>query len=705
MKKSKYINKFIIICMIIILNIFNYASYASFNTKESESYIKWSNQSEKEKEETIEPIPFAIDLKDAVKRSELNQELKLKTNEIPEKYDLRNDITINVKDQKNTNTCWAFSITSIFESNVRKNQNKSLVFSPRHIEYATSKTFLDGINEKAYNRELDAGGNAYLGFNYATAGNGPVLESDMPFENNTNKIKLSDISNKKVAAKLEEYRVFPNIKKVINSTGIKYSNGIAQDDGNSQYTEEDVKNIRTLIKKHIMKYGAVSSCTYTQNNNYFNDSKYQSKQASDYAYYCNDNSKVADHAITIIGWDDNFAIDNFNDSCKPKNKGAYLVLNSYGSSFGKNGYFYVSYDDVFIETQLLGIIKTNDVDYDNIYQYDELGQSYSPVLKDDETKETLTTVYAANVYNKNKTTKGEKELLKEVGVSITNTTNVEIYANLESDDKTKIELIASPGILEAGYHTVKLSTPLEIKGDKFVICAKYTNQEGVAIPIECNLKECENLSSFWDMATGEEGQSYLSSNKNIWSDVVKDLGIKNSNVCVKAFTVYESSQEEVKVESITLNKNKLEMTEGESTNLEVTFNPTNATNKEVQWATGDSNIATVDSNGNIKAIKEGKTTITATSKDGGKVASCEIIVNKKKTSDDDIYYGGNTEGTIQNIQTQVTQQKLVAQQDKTTATKILPYAGNNIIILISISMVIGISIYVYIKIQKYKDVK
>lgn len=106
-------------------------------------------------------------------------------------------------------------------------------------------------------------------------------------------------------------------------------------------------------------------------------------------------------------------------------------------SFGKNGYFYVSYDDVFIETQLLGIIKTNDVDYDNIYQYDELGQNYSPVLKDNETKETLTTVYAANVYNRNKTTKGEKELLKEVGVSITNTTNVEIYANLESDDKLK----------------------------------------------------------------------------------------------------------------------------------------------------------------------------------------------------------------------------------------------------------------------------
>lgn len=128
--------------------------------------------------------------------------MKLKANEIPEKYDLRNDITINVRDQKNTNTCWAFSTASIFESSVNKSQNKSLFFSPRHIEYATSKTFLDGINEKAYNRELDAGGNAYLGFNYATAGNGPVLESDMPFENNTNKIKLSDISNKKSSSEI-----------------------------------------------------------------------------------------------------------------------------------------------------------------------------------------------------------------------------------------------------------------------------------------------------------------------------------------------------------------------------------------------------------------------------------------------------------------------------------------------------------------------
>lgn len=703
MKKNGYINKCIIIYIIIILSFLNYTSYASFSIKESKSYIKWNNQTEKEKKTSIEPIPFAIDLKDAVKRSNLNQELKLKSSKMPEKYDLRNDIILNVKNQKSTNTCWAFTTTSIFESNIAKTQKKSLEFSPRHIEYATSKTFLDGINKKGYNREIESGGNVYLGFNYATAGNGPVLEEDMPFEENTNKIKLSDIDNKKMTTKLEEYRIFPSIEKEINSTEIKYSNGIAEDNNENIYTEEDVKNIRTLIKNHIMKYGAVSAYTYMEDSTkYFNINKIQNQQSDNLSYYCNDNSKVANHAITIVGWDDNFSIENFDDKCKPKNKGAYLVLNSYGKDFGENGYFYVSYDDVLIENQVLGIVKTNNVDYDNIYQYDELGQSYEAVLRNDDTEEVLTSVYAANVYNRNNEIEGKKEILNEVGVSVADTANVEIYANVENDDKTNIEKIASPGILETGYYTIKLPTPIEIKGDKFIVCVKYTNQEGVAIPMECNLKENEGETGYWDMATGKEGQSYLSADKNLWSDLIKDIGIKESNVCVKAFTTYEDVQKEIKVESINLNKNKLEMTEGECTNLEVIFNPTNATNKEVKWTTDDINIATVDEKGNIKAIKEGKTNITVISKDGEKVAKCEITVNKKKSSDDDIYYEKDESKIIQNIQSI---QKESNTEDQTTTKKILPYAGNSITILLGISIVIGILIYTYIRIQKYKDVK
>jgi uncharacterized protein YjdB len=83
----------------------------------------------------------------------------------------------------------------------------------------------------------------------------------------------------------------------------------------------------------------------------------------------------------------------------------------------------------------------------------------------------------------------------------------------------------------------------------------------------------------------------------------------------------------VAVESVTLDKSSLELTEGETATLTATVKPDNATNKTVTWTSSSSSIATVDQNGKITAVSEGTATITA--KAGDKTASCTVTVKKK----------------------------------------------------------------------------
>ena len=85
-----------------------------------------------------------------------------------------------------------------------------------------------------------------------------------------------------------------------------------------------------------------------------------------------------------------------------------------------------------------------------------------------------------------------------------------------------------------------------------------------------------------------------------------------------------------KVDRVTLEPNTLTLEKGEKETLTATVAPTNATNKGVTWSSSNNEIATVN-NGVVTAVKEGTATITVTTEDGSRTATCTVTVNAPQT--------------------------------------------------------------------------
>lgn len=719
MKRQKYLISIVLIMLILgITNVSN-------ATIISDRYTRWSQLSKAEKNNSIQPNMYSININEGIKDSNKNKFSKLKDS-LQEKYFLKDNIKVNVKNQQTTNTCWAFSAISCLETNITiKSKKESQLYSARHMDYATSKTFKNNvINPMGFNRELKNGGNPVIAFTYFVNGTGPVLEKDMPFENNENQIDIKEI-NKKVSKKVLDYTEFPSIYKEYDANGKlnKYTDG-----GEEEYSEKDVQILRTAIKNHIKENGAVTAYTYAALNSeqdfkkYYNIEELSQTTEKNCTYYCNDTQKSADHALTIVGWDDTYSKSNFK--IEPKNDGAYIVLNSWGEKQLNDGYMYVSYDDVNIENMPMGICNTEDINYDTIYQHDKYGCSNKIAFNSKEKDEQLKALYLANVFNRDKSNmpkdnKNYSEYINEISIYVANACDIEIYLNANSDDKTKIEKVATPGVLESGYHTIKLSSPVKLTGDKFVVAARYSNSEGVEVPVEYNWLTNEKESTYWDVVTSNKEESFIAQSVNQWTDFTSEsLNLKNTNACIKAFTTFEEDKD-IKVSSITLNKVADTMQVGDTKNLVATINPTNATNQKVTWKSSNEEVATISSTGIITAIKEGTTDIIVTSTDGSnKSATCKITVKAKTNTDDDKYkvkddvndeeikVKSNTDNDGEIKSKELNNNKLQSNEvkDPTTANKILPNTGK-LKIIVSFILIAVIGVIVFIKFRKMKDIK
>ena len=84
----------------------------------------------------------------------------------------------------------------------------------------------------------------------------------------------------------------------------------------------------------------------------------------------------------------------------------------------------------------------------------------------------------------------------------------------------------------------------------------------------------------------------------------------------------------ISVTGITLDKTSLNVYVGETGTLTATVAPANATDKAVTWTSSNEDVVTV-ANGVVSGVDEGEAIITATTKDGNKVASCKVTVTLK----------------------------------------------------------------------------
>ena len=103
---------------------------------------------------------------------------------------------------------------------------------------------------------------------------------------------------------------------------------------------------------------------------------------------------------------------------------------------------------------------------------------------------------------------------------------------------------------------------------------------------------------------------------------------KTSATITATFTKRDASV--TPVTSVILDKSKLDLKTNQNENLVATVTPANASDATVVWTSNDPSVATIDARGNVTTVGIGKARITATTKDGGYIAFCDVIVTERE---------------------------------------------------------------------------
>ncbi len=192
-----------------------------------------------------------------------------------------------------------------------------------------------------------------------------------------------------------------------------------------------------------------------------NQSSYMTFVGSDPVIYAQYTYEVAtaNHAVTVVGWDDTFSAENWPEDRRPPADGAWIVRNSWGEDWGNDGYFMLSYYD----KSLCGIGSFEYVVSDNNRKMD-----YMAILAYDNMPAEIisSTLFSAPVYAANVFPVQDDCVLEYVSAmtgDLDTTVSVSVYL-LNEDAKYPTDGILLENITDtfrfAGYHRLDLSSNL-----------------------------------------------------------------------------------------------------------------------------------------------------------------------------------------------------------------------------------------------------
>jgi C1A family cysteine protease len=454
------------------------------------------------------------------------------------------------RDQGAFGTCWAFAALASAEGNLvlggQTTASPSNYLSPYHLVFSAYNeyTFAADVNtgDKDMNTyakaAMNGGGNADMAGSAMSKWFGPASESQYKYPTVANPNAISSLSQLRQSRYHLQYALnfpAPNDKKSGVSGGIGAASLVP-----SQLNA--IKNALYTYGPLAMSYHA--SGTYRQTGAYYSGSANGST-----TYYQSANS-YANHGVTMVGWNDSVPASAFDNGSgiRPKGSGAFLVQNSWGTSWGDGGgFFWLSYYDpsIGISTSLA---LENTANSDNVYYWDDLGYAgakyynlswYSGSQID----------YMCNVFTVGSQAAASSIDAVSVYAPAPGTKfEVSVYQNPPAGKPTgglplKIgddsSTVVNSTAIFAGYQTIVFALPQHLSaGDTFSVVVHVLNNNADDSALTCE-GVLYDYGDDADHVSIAKGQSYYSMDGKSWKDLAATYASAGSglgNFNIRAFS-------------------------------------------------------------------------------------------------------------------------------------------------------------------------